>query len=153
MAAKYVKRLISVDLSPRWLADVRKNITEEVDLTLHYADIGPVRDLGYPVDEHDRDRWPTYSTSVWAERDADDCDLYLIDGRFRVCCFAELLMRAKNGAVILIHDFENRPQYHAIKSLCRNIAITENLSAFVKDASANLEFAKCIAKDYRFVVE
>jgi len=152
-AAQYVGRIITVESSSEWLNKVAVQIPGNVRFSAHLADIGPVRDLGYPLDDKSREQWPAYSTSVWHKPDAHACDLYLIDGRFRVCCFAESLIRAKNGAIILIHDFENRPQYHVVKALCRNVAIAENLSAFVKDNSSDLARAKAVANEYRFVPE
>jgi acyl-CoA synthetase (NDP forming) len=60
------------------------------------------------------------------------------------------LARARDGAIIMIHDFEDRDYYHVLKRLARYIAVTEKLSIFQKDASSDVEGAERIAEEYRY---
>jgi hypothetical protein len=47
----------------------------------------------------------------------DALDFILIDGRFRVACFAYAYVRAREGCVICFDDFWPRPHYHAVLDL------------------------------------
>lgn len=153
IAARHVQKIISVDSSDAWLDKVREAIASSgssAEIQLHKADIGPIGDWGTPTDPTQRDKWPTYSLSVWELPDAATADLILVDGRFRVACFAEALVRARHGSLIMIHDFEDRDYYHVLKQLARYVAVTERLSVFQKDASSDVEGAKRIAEQYRY---
>jgi hypothetical protein len=159
LAAKHVTdRIISVDSSQEWLAKVNTAVASlpgnKPELTLHYVDIGPTREWGYPVDDLKRSNWPNYSTQIWFSSEAASyADLYLIDGRFRVACFCETLLRAPSGSFILVHDFDGRPAYHVALSLARRVATIDQLSVFVKDEHADLTKAQQVAEDSRFIAE
>jgi hypothetical protein len=157
LAAQYVRdSLISVDSSLEWLTRVESEIgkvRKHADISLHHVDIGPLVQWGYPADHSNRNSWPQYSTSVWQNEGSTDADLYLIDGRFRVACFSETLVHARVGAMILIHDFESRPEYHVVKELTRRVAVADELSVFVKDTNSNVDAAKKMAEAYRYNVQ
>ena len=145
------EKVISVDSSSDWLDRVKANAVQQ-RLHLHFVDLGPTGDWGRPIGEDHKDRWHLYSTTVWHDvADAVSSDLILIDGRFRVACFAETIARARPGAIILFHDFANRHDYHVVKALAPMIATIENLSAFVKDQRADVVRAISMAEDYRLV--
>jgi hypothetical protein len=55
----------------------------------------------------------------------------LIDGRFRVACFAQTVLRCSPDAVIGIHDFASRKPYHVVREIAREIASTEDISFFL----------------------
>jgi hypothetical protein len=153
IAARHVRKIISIDSSDEWLNKVQQAIVSSgsnTELQLHKVDIGPIGDWGTPTEPTHRHKWPDYSLSVWESQEATLADLILIDGRFRVACFAEALARARDGAIIMIHDFEDRDYYHVLKRLARYIAVTEKLSIFQKDASSDVEGAERIAEEYRY---
>jgi hypothetical protein len=143
LAASHVsKSLISVDSSIEWLNQVAAACATDASLTkptLVLADIGPTAEWGRPMDESCREKWPSYSELVWQQLNADQADLYLVDGRFRVACFLQILLRCKADAVILIHDFTIRKEYHIVRNFAREIAMAGELSAFVRCANCNYE--------------
>lgn len=149
-------RVISVDSSSEWLSKVREEVTvidrhRGPEVHLFHANIGPTKDWGYPSDEANKHLWSSYTQDVWQIEGANQSDLYLVDGRFRVCCFAEIVLRAPNGSLIMMHDFGSRPSYHIIHSFARRIALVEDLSVFVKDGNSDLRIAAETAAKYRFV--
>lgn len=152
LAAQYARTIISVDSSDQWLSKVRLAVAEVASprLSLHKIDIGPIGDWGVPTDPSQRNKWPAYSLDVWSEPDSNRADLCLVDGRFRVACFAETVARAQMGAIILFHDFESRQHYHVVKPLARCIAVSEDLSVFQKDASSDIEQARRLAEEFRY---
>ena len=80
-----------------------------------HADIGPTRSWGRPSSREALLSWLEYHALSWAAMPDTAYDLILIDGRFRVACFCQSLLRCGNaGVTIVIHDFWNRPNYHAV---------------------------------------
>ena len=52
VAARQVRRIVSVDSDPVWLAKVQADIAgEAIEFTPFHADIGAVGEWGYPTDE------------------------------------------------------------------------------------------------------
>jgi hypothetical protein len=145
--------ITTVDSSRDWLnkvADACTQYPERPQPVLVHIDIGPTGDWGWPIDQSRRDYWPQYATAVWSVAGADAADLYLIDGRFRVSCFVETLLRCRADAVILIHDFAERVGYHAVRDLAREIAVASSLSAFVPKPNLDLERTQEILKVSRY---
>jgi hypothetical protein len=154
-AAQLVKKQVtSVDSSQLWLDNVRQACLGEecaVKPTLFFADIGPVGEWGTPVDDPVyRPSWPTYYEAVWRKREISEADLYLIDGRFRVACFLTTLLNCREDALIMIHDFANRPQYHVIRDVAREVASVETLSIFTARPHQDRGILHEILNTYRF---
>lgn len=126
--------VVSQDSSRQWLDSVaaacREQHLGEPQLVL--ADIGPTGEWGCPLDESCRERWPSYSGGIWDRPGTESADLYLVDGRFRVACFLETLLRCRPDALILIHDYAPRPEYHVVREFAREIATAATLCAFVR---------------------
>jgi len=135
LAARAVRQwLIALDSSVEWLEKVRVACEREgaaVTPTLVPVDIGPIGDWGRPMDDSARERWPLYHESIWTLPGSTESGLYMVDGRFRVACFAQILLRCRPGAIVLIHDFQGRPHYHVVHELAREVARSGALSAFV----------------------
>lgn len=145
--------ITSLDSSRDWLNVVAAACAEHpewVQPQLVFADIGPVKEWGQPRDESCREHWPSYATKMWDLPDTDQADLYLIDGRFRVSCFIETLMRCRADAVLLIHDFAERRQYHVIRKFAREIAVSSSLSAFVRRADFDRKDAMHLLEASRY---
>jgi hypothetical protein len=139
LAATLVKYSVdSIDSSQLWLERVKAGcLGAAVVPRLHFVDIGPIGDWGRPTDESARERWPNYSSGVWAEINAAKTDLCLVDGRFRVACFLEALLRCGPSTRVAIHDFQCRPQYHVIRDFAEEIASADNLSVFLRKRSVS----------------
>jgi hypothetical protein len=134
-------QVISQDSSREWLDTVAAECTAQQlgNPTLIFADIGPTGEWGRPVDEECRDRWPAYSRDIWQHVGAELADLYLVDGRFRIACFLEVLLHCRQDALIMFHDFAPRPEYHIVKEFAREIARASTLSVFVRRESFHHE--------------
>jgi len=134
VAALLVKEsIISVDSSVEWLAEVRRACETGSVLTqpkLVYVDVGPVAEWGYPSDPGTRERWPNYHSDIWERWNSSDADVYMVDGRFRVACFMQVLLHCRRDALIMIHDFDFRPEYHIVREVAQEISAAESLSVF-----------------------
>jgi hypothetical protein len=155
VAAQLVKKHVtSIDSSTEWLTNVRQACAgEECALKprLFHADIGPIGDFGTPIDDPSfRSQWPRYYEIIWEAPEARLADLYLIDGRFRVACFVKTLLHCGPDALIMIHDFANRPQYHVVRKVAREVASFESLSVFLRKQDKNVEHLSAILDAYRF---
>ena len=125
--------VISVDSSRNWLDAVSNACAAEINHkvpTLIHADIGPLGQWGRPSDPATRHRWPLYHQGVWGQTEAAMADLFMIDGRFRVACFMQVLLHAGPEALIAIHDFSPRPKYHIVCDFASCIATAGTLSVF-----------------------
>jgi hypothetical protein len=126
--------VVAIDSSKEWLDRVREKCLEDklpVQPTLVHVDIGPTGAWGHPMDKSTVDRWPLYHSQIWSDRVLSDADLYMVDGRFRVACFLQILLHCKLDSVIMFHDFAPRSEYHVVKEIAREIAVVEGLSIFL----------------------
>jgi hypothetical protein len=149
-----MERVISVDSSKEWLKNVREACLGEecrIKPDLFLADIGPVGAWGTPVNDLSfRPQWPKYHEAIWLEPLIADADLYFIDGRFRVACFVQILLHRRADALIMIHDFSSRSQYHVIREVAREIASVGDPSVFMASADVARERLYEILDEYRF---
>ncbi len=156
-ASKLVKNsIISLDSSKDWLEKVRQACAGEeskVKPTLLYVDIGPTGDWGRPTDPATRNRWPSYYESIWEQPNSFDTDLYLVDGRFRVACFMQILINCRPDSLIMIHDFTSRANYHVIRTVAREIANSEDFSVFAPLLGGSRRQVHDILRQHRFQVE
>jgi hypothetical protein len=141
VAASLAKEsVISIDSSSNWLENVRQACEFETGfsrLTLAHVDIGPTSEWGYPSDSGTRDRWPNYHSNIWARLESSDADVYMVDGRFRVACFLQILLHSRRDALIMIHDFDSRSEYHVVREVAREIAVAGSLSVFQRYDNGN----------------
>ncbi|MCB4823450.1 hypothetical protein [Roseicella aerolata] len=155
LAARLVGEAVtSVDSSPEWLARVRAaclDLQLPISPTLVHADIGETGAWGYPADTAGRDRWPDYHARVWSDPEAAQADLYLVDGRFRVACFMQTVLRCRPEARIAIHDFGNRPAYHVVREVAQEIAATGTLSVFLRRPDFDPQRARAILEAHAFL--
>lgn len=113
-----IDRLNSVESDPAWVKTMAHDpflafFIRKKRLILHCADIGPVRELGLPLTGPNLS-WLTYHQNIWRFIDTKPLKLILIDGRFRLACACQALLRCSHQTPLLIHDFSTRPEYHAI---------------------------------------
>jgi len=76
---------------------------------------------GHPADNSSMHLWRDYSTA-----DVGQPDLILIDGRFRVACGIQCCLKYPN-AIIMIHDFAHRTEYHPLLQFLDVFSSTDSL--------------------------
>jgi len=143
--------VISLDSSRDWLDHVREACRERktrLEPVLSYIDIGETGKWGFPKDETSRDRWPLYHSSMWGDPRLADADLYLIDGRFRLACFAQALLHCGDRAFIAFHDYASRPHYHAAASIAREVVRVGDLSIFMRRTARDRKLAQRLIDDH-----
>lgn len=154
LAAQVVKSSVTaIDSSRDWLDRVATACMEgqtAIQPELIAVDIGPTKNWGKPKGTAHREAWPAYHESPWSRAALANADLFMVDGRFRVACFLQIMLRAEPGAVVLVHDFEERPHYHVVHDMAREIARTEQLSAFVRARDFDPAHAREALEAYRY---
>jgi hypothetical protein len=150
-AANLKQWLITIDSSQEWLKNVEGNTAKSATKPeTVFVDIGPVGMWGTPIDSASKDKWPGYHEAIWEREQSANADLYFVDGRFRVASAVQCLLHSAPGALIAIHDFSDRPQYHIIRELAREISIVERLSIFVTPGSLDRKLANSILEEHRY---
>lgn len=151
MAARTVRNCVrSVDTSAAWIARVEeacRGFDSEPRMT--FVDLGTVGYWGFPLEEARRDTWPAYHTTIWEDDGAAASDLFMVDGRFRVACAMQILLRCRSDALIMVHDFASRAHYQVIRSVAREVARAEDLSVFVRPASADRARIEAVLEAHR----
>lgn len=144
--------VVSVDSSRHWQDDVMRRLAERrapITPTFQYVDIGPVAAWGWPTDDSRRGDWPAYYTTLWSLDGACEADLYFIDGRFRVACFMETLLRSRTDATIVVHDYA-RSEYQIMGEVAQEIARARTLVAFRKPPDFDEDRVREILAEFRF---
>lgn len=154
LAARMVAdSVIAVDSSQDWLdsvAAICADASYPRKPVLVHADIGPLKAWGWPRDERQRAQWPSYHEAIWSHPAVTDIDTYMIDGRFRVACFMQVALRCRADALVIMHDFADRPNYADVHRVAREVARAGNLSAFVRRRDFDPGLASAILEERRF---
>jgi hypothetical protein len=132
VASRHVQSsILSVDSSREYLDQVKAACaSSQTKPELIYVDIGPTGEWGFPVDPSMKSRWPDYHSAIWKMPHSATADLYFVDGRFRVACFAQIVLHCNPNAIIGIHDFTSRPKYHCVREIAREVATAGDMSFF-----------------------
>jgi hypothetical protein len=140
-AAQPVEHLYSVEADQDWINRclAMPEVTPLVRagrLVTHRPDIGPIAAYSMPTDPGTARLWPDYSLSIW-NRLEHTPDLVLIDGRFRVSCFLQAIMRLPTSTKYVIHDFWSREHYHAVLHFASLLDRVDDLSIIQVDPNAD----------------
>ena len=134
MAAEMAgKHVFAVESDPDWLAGMERWFAQNpprADVTLHFADIGKVKEWGWPVDARSWKKFPGYALSVWDRADFSHPDLVLIDGRFRCGCLLTTLFRITRPIRVLFDDYLSRPRYSEVEDFVRPVETRGRMARF-----------------------
>lgn len=111
-----IKKIKSIESDSSWALKIQKESRTE----MNYINLGRTGQCGTPIDLSKKHLWPIYSKHYSSE-----FDLVLIDGRFRVACFLDILL--KGTSTILFHDFSIRPEYHIVLEFSKIIDSVDTL--------------------------
>lgn len=153
VAANTMLPILAVDTALAWIQSVASEVKDRADVTLHWADLGRVGDWGRPVGYTMRDTFTDYTDWIWSQPQTPDC--VLVDGRFRVCCFATPLNRAVAGTTILFDDYADRAHYHIVESVLRPVTFCGRQAVFEVPDKGQLDLAAidALIADFRCVMD
>lgn len=120
IACEYdLQRLVGIDSHPDWITNCYSdpriaNMAAKGRINLHYVDIGPVQEWGIPANNSQSAKWRNYSLKVWSLIEDQTPDFVFVDGRFRLSCAVQSLLRVPNLRALGFHDFWSRPHFHPV---------------------------------------
>lgn len=150
LATKLVKSSVhAIESDAGWVKKVSDIVGPSTKkLRLEHVNIGSTGKWGMPIGRDHENLFSAYSMAI-RKADITSIDLCLVDGRFRVASFLEALSCLNGDAVIGIHDYKGRPEYHLIEEFARPIAKCEQLCFFIRRANADLKLISAVANAYR----
>lgn len=141
-------RITCVDSSRDWLSNVEAHCGPNTPRTF-LADIGPLKDWGWPADDTKKADWPNYHEAIWAAMpDVVDADTFLIDGRFRIACFLQVLLRASGNPLVAIHDFQ-RGAYSVVREFAAEICHKDRLYVFRRRKALDAQRLASVLAEHR----
>jgi hypothetical protein len=138
MAARFVARLVSVEPDAIFAKAVRAALPEtRANIAILTPDIGLTRDWGFPVFDRPTPariaKWKRLPQAPWKVLSTDVPDLILIDGRMRVACALESLLRVNPATKILIDDYVDVGRnYKPVEQFADLIAMHGRMAEFRK---------------------
>ena len=127
------KRVFSVESDPVWCAALKQeieNASPQSEVTVYPVDIGKTGAWGRPVDTRSWQKFVRYPLQIWSEPFFVEPDLVLIDGRFRMACFATLVLRLRKPATVLFDDYANCRYYHAVAEISPPVEVIGRMARF-----------------------
>jgi protein O-GlcNAc transferase len=144
------KKIISIEGNRKWVSRLRRNwrirLAEILGrLDLRYVNIGPVTGWSMPKGQVGRHLWSAYALAPW--RTGISADLVLVDGRFRVACIAQTVLNSSR-ATIVVHDFWNRPYYHAALQILDEVSCDDTMGVFTSKLDHHQQAAQLYKRFY-----
>jgi len=118
-------------------------------LFFHVIDIGRTWLWGYPMGLCKKHQWPNYSLSIFSKK--SEHDLVLIDGRFRVACTLNCILKTPEDCKIIIHDFWNRSDYKIVLPFLETKAKADTLGLFEKKEGIDRDKIKAMIEKYQYL--
>jgi len=118
-----VSNVIVAESDPGWVEKIREQAEDIVSgqqrLFVEYCDVGPVGPWGTPT-TFTEDQARNYVSAVWdrVQMLGVRPDVVLIDGRFRVACFMQTLLKAQSHCEIIMDDYM-RQEYFVVEDVCK----------------------------------
>ena len=144
-------KIFSVDTSEKWVKNVTNRSSSKNIPQLRWVDCGDVGSWGTPTGYSKRHNFREYILGpfkVTSERP----DLILIDGRFRVACFLNSLLRSSPGTHIIFDDYTERPEYHVVEEVCKKTSLSGRQAIFIAPEFINRELIQKEMENFSYVM-
>ena len=126
IASYYKLKVYSVESDVLWHNKLKNSNIKASFITVDLK----TSELGYPGENTTIEDWKKYFQAYDCKYNAD---IILIDGRFRVVCGLDIFPKIRNDTLILVHDYENRKEYHILEKYYIKVRKWDILSAFFKN--------------------
>lgn len=126
--------VLSIESDPVWAENMTtflasKNLGGD-RVKIHWSDVGPTGKWGYPKDQSKFRKYPSYAFCPWEDFDVSP-DVVLIDGRFRLACFAATLLFVKKPTTVLFGEYAVRKAYQPAGQFAQPVKTMGRMSKFV----------------------
>lgn len=126
LASYFKLKTYSVESDIKWHAKLKSSRIIANYITVDLKNTA----FGYPGNNTNINDWKKY---IQAYKKEFNAHVILIDGRFRVACALDIFSKIKNDTMVLVHDYENRKQYHIIEKFYIKIKSWDVLALFIKN--------------------
>lgn len=127
------KTVFAVESDPGWAVEVATHaaMARRADLVVvHHVDIGPTHKSGAPTSRLHAPSFPDYPLAIWRMPGFVHPDVVLIDGRFRLACFAAVAMKIERPVTLFFADYRGRRRYRAVERLAKPVEIIGRMARF-----------------------
>ena len=127
MAKYYAKKTYAIEGCKQYYEYGIKN---GLIKNLIFKDLKPdVSFWSYPGRNSNLSDWKNYFQAYKKEYNAD---VILIDGRFKIATAMDIFNKIRNDTIILIHEYNLRPQYYILENYYKYIYHWGSLFVFIK---------------------
>lgn len=128
IAKYYAKKTYAVEGCKGFYKLGLKNGLKDVIL---FKDLKPDNPTwSFPGKNTNLNDWKQYFQAYKSEYNAD---VILIDGRFKIATAMDIFNKIKNDTIVVLHEYNTRPQYFVIENYYKYIYHWGSLYAFVKN--------------------
>lgn len=126
----HCETVMAVETDPVWVEKILSaQQPGNATIRVIFVDFGEVSKWGRPIDYSKIGSIEEYSNAPFS--DGFNPDLILIDGRFRVHCFLEALLKAERGTRIVFDDYVNRPHYKIVEKFLKPEKVSGRQALFI----------------------
>ena len=127
IAKYFAKKSYAVEGCKEWY---NEGVKQGLKNNLIFKDLKPDNPIwSYPGKKSNINDWKNYFQSYDKSYNAD---VILIDGRFKVATAMDLFNKINDNTIILIHEYQSRPQYFILENYYQYVYHWGRLVAFVK---------------------
>ena len=142
--------ITAIESDAAWAENLRQGLEAHglmrPGIDIRHANIGPTKEWGMPRSHNDWRRYWSLPVAVWQGVDAPAPDVVLIDGRFRLGCFAATLIHTTRPVTVLWDDYADRAGYAVAESF---VPVTERIGRMARfelkpTTLSNADFSRLI---------
>lgn len=149
MAEQSSATVRSVETDLAWVNLVQQSVSRSVELV--FVDLGPTGHWGRPEGYGRSSHFDEYFSAPFAGEYFPD--FILIDGRFRVACFAKALLLSRPGATIVIDDYVERSRYHVVEEILVPDYVGSRQAFFKRPERLSTEKVEKLLDKFEFVMD
>lgn len=97
-------------------------------LHFRHVDFGATKNWGYPVKQPAVETVAEYA--FVDQQTAATSTLFVVDGRYRLLCAREALLKGSQESIVFFDDYRVRPQYWGIEAIASPIAFAGHAAIF-----------------------
>jgi hypothetical protein len=158
LASRYVDKLFSVESDAWFMRAVERKVRANgatAEKHFLHANIGMTEFWGKPAftsySEGRLRRWTRYPQMPWKHLEAAGLvpDLILIDGRFRVACMLECLVRVKDkSTAIFFDDYFDRESYSVVERFADMVDRAGRMAIFRRKPSMDVQACNEVLREH-----
>lgn len=145
-------KIFSVDTSKKWVQNVKSKAGSKNVPQLRWVDCGSISDWGTPTGYSLRQNFKEYIAGPF-QMTSESPDLVLIDGRFRVACFLNSLLKSSPGTRIIFDDYTERTKYHIVEELCEKPSLCGRQAIFTVPHVVNRDMIQREIERFSYVMD